>query len=97
MLHHAYGRLQKNSLRLARERFAKDHKGFAKLCKCRSSSKSIHRLQAEMNDSPSTDDPALSVDEPAPPVDVRGASDLRHLSAKRSLRTDLATCVLSAM
>jgi len=81
----------------AREGLTKAHEGLAKLCKCRSSSKSIHRLQAEMNDSQSMDDPVLSVNEPATPVDDRGASDLRYLSAKRSLRTDLATCVLSAM
>jgi len=38
-------------------------------------SKSSHQLQAEMNDSPSMDDPVLSVDEAAIPVDDRGASD----------------------
>jgi len=60
-------------------------------------SKSIHRLQAEMNDSLSMDDTVFSFDEPATQVNDCGASDLRRLSAKRSVRTDLAACVLSAM
>jgi len=55
----------------------KDREWFVKLRKCRSSSKLKHRLEAEMNDSPSTDDPILSVDYSLTAFGPRVAQNLR--------------------